>query len=137
MLLKNEQTDNGTIITISGSIDATTAPNLREEIAKIPDDESMVTLDFKYVEYLSSAGLREILICRQRFDGDRMKIVNVNPDVYDVFKITGFHTMIPMEVTYDEVATYVHLSFKDFLKKKVQNTPDATALVDNSGPFTW
>ncbi len=137
MLLKNEQTDNGTIITISGSIDATTAPNLREEIAKIPDDESMVTLDFKDVEYLSSAGLREILICRQRFDGDRMKIVNVNPDVYDVFKITGFHTMIPMEVTYDEVATYVHLSFKDFLKKKVQNTPDATALVDNRGAFTW
>ncbi|MBR1450843.1 MAG: anti-sigma factor antagonist [Lachnospiraceae bacterium] len=137
MLLKNEQTDNGTIITISGSIDATTAPNLREEIAKIPDDESKVTLDFKDVEYLSSAGLREILICRQRFDGDRMKIVNVNPDVYDVFKITGFHTMIPMEVTYDEVATYVHLSFKDFLKKKVQNTPDATALVDNRGAFTW
>lgn len=137
MLLKKKQTEKGTVITISGSIDATTSPNLREEIAKIPDDEPMVTLDFTDVEYVSSAGLREILICRQRFNDDRMKIINVSPDVYDVFKITGFHTMIPMEVTYDEVATYVHLSFKDFLKKKVQTTPDATAIVDNRGAFTW
>ncbi len=137
MLLRKEQNESGMMIAISGSIDATSAPNFREEIASIPDDTPMVTLDFKDVEYLSSAGLREILICRQRFDGERMKIINVNPDVYDVFKITGFHTMIPMEVTYDEVATYVHLSFKDFLKKKVQTTPDATALVDNRGAFTW
>lgn len=137
MLLRKEQNESGMMIAISGSIDATSAPNFREEIASIPDDTPMVTLDFKDVEYLSSAGLREILICRQRFDGERMKIINVNPEVYDVFKITGFHTMIPMEVTYDEVATYVHLSFKDFLKKKVQTTPDATALVDNRGAFTW
>ncbi len=137
MIIKELTDGAGRVLDISGSIDTNTAPILREKIAKIPDDTSKVVLDFRDVEYISSAGLRELLICRQRFDGDRMQILNVSPDIYDIFKTTGFHTMIPMEVTYDEVATYVHLSFKEFLQKKVQNTPDAVAVVDWRGAFTW
>ena len=66
-----------------------------------------------------------------------MLVINVTPEIYDIFQTTGFHTMIPMEVTQDDVATYVHLSFKDFLKKKVEKTPDAVAVADDRGAFTW
>ena len=137
MIINEQQSSEGLVLEISGSIDTSTAPVLREKIAAIPDFTPKVTLDFKDVEYLSSAGLRELLICRQRFEGDRMLLINVTPDIYDIFQTTGFHTMIPMEVTEDNVSTYVHLSFKDFLKKKVENTPDSVAIADIGGSYTW
>ena len=69
MQVKEEQINEGILLAISGNIDTTTAPVLREKIAQIPDDTAKVTIDFKDVQYISSAGLRELLICRQRFDG--------------------------------------------------------------------
>ncbi|MBO4395338.1 MAG: AMP-binding protein [Eubacterium sp.] len=137
MVINEQQSSEGLVLEISGSIDTSTAPVLREKIAAIPDFTPKVTMDFKDVEYLSSAGLRELLICRQRFDGDRMLLINVTPEIYDIFQTTGFHMMIPMEVTNDEVSTYVHLSFKDFLKKKVETTPDSIAIADIGGSYTW
>ena len=137
MIINEKQSSEGLVLEISGSIDTSTASVLREKIAVIPDFTPKVTLDFKDVEYISSAGLRELLICRQRFDGDRMILINVTTEIYDIFQTTGFHTMIPIEVTTDEVSTYVHLSFKDFLKKKVEMTPDSVALADDTGSYTW
>lgn len=137
MLYSEKRTDEGVVVFVSGEIDTNSSPMLREKIAAIPDDIEKLVLDFKDLSYLSSAGLRELLICRQRFGGDRMLITNVSPEVYEIFKMTGFHTMIPLEVTYDEVATYVNLSFKDFLKVKVEKTPDAVAVVEERGAFTW
>ncbi len=137
MLYSEKKTTEGVEIYISGEIDTNSAPELRQKISLIDPDTEKVIMDFKDLQYLSSAGLRELLICRQRFDGDRMQIINVSPEVYEIFKMTGFHTMIPIEVSYDEISTYVHLSFKDFLKKKREKTPDAVAIVDERGAFTW
>ena len=137
MIVNEKKIDGMVVLEIDGSIDTNTSPILRERIASIPDDAKKVTLDFKDVQYISSAGLRELLICRQRFDGDRMLVINVTPEIYDIFQTTGFHAMIPIEVTEDQVSTYVHLSFKDFLQKKKETTPDAVAYVDYRGEYTW
>lgn len=137
MIVNEKNTDGMYVLEIKGSIDTNTSPILREHIASIPDDAKKVTLDFKDVEYISSAGLRELLICRQRFDEENMKIINVTPEIYNIFYTTGFHSMIPIEVTEEEVSTYVHLSFKDFLQKKKEKSPDAVAYVDYRGTYTW
>ena len=128
---------NEMIFTFEGRLDTTTSPLLREQIAQIPSEVEMVVFDFRDLNYISSAGLREVLVCRKRFSGDRMKIVNVSKDVYEIFETTGFDKIIPLEISTEDVSTYMNLSFKEFLKKKADETPDAVALVDNRGEFTW
>ena len=128
---------NEMMIALEGRLDTTTSPLLREQIAQIPPEVEKVKFDFKDLNYISSAGLREILVCRKKFSGDKMKAVNVSQEIYDIFATTGFDQIIPLETTKDDISTYMNLSFKAFLAKKVENTPDAVALVDDRGEFSW
>ncbi len=84
-------------IAIEGRIDTTTAPELEKEIDAIADITDLV-LDFAGVEYISSAGLRVILKAQKMMNQlGKMKLVNVNDDVMDVFDITGFLDILTIE----------------------------------------
>ena len=137
MIIQSTQKDNELTITISGRIDTTTSPELREEIAKVPDDVKRLVLDFKDVEYISSAGLREVMICRKRFPEDRMLVTNVSSDVNEIFEVTGFDSLIPVSLAAGNVATYVNLSFAAFLERKVQEEGNKAALVADGIAYTW
>lgn len=137
MIIEKTQAGNEWMLAISGRIDTTTSPELREEIAKVPDDVARLVLDFKDVAYISSAGLREILICRKRFSGDRMLVTNVSPEVSNIFEVTGFDSLIPLSLATEDVATYVNLSFAAFLERKVQEEGDKVTLVANGERYTW
>ena len=97
MIIQSTQKDNELTLTISGRIDTTTAPELREAIAKVPEDVKRLVLDFSDVEYISSAGLREIMICRKRFPDDGMLVTNVSSDVNEIFEVTGFVDILNIE----------------------------------------
>ena len=94
----NKQDSNLTVV-ISGNIDTVTAPELdaklQENIAGVKD----LVLDFAAVDYISSAGLRVILMTNQlREDVDgNMTVKNVNEDVRDVFEMTGFDSLLNLE----------------------------------------
>lgn len=78
------------ILLIEGRIDTTTAPDFEKEIDAIEGVTDLV-LDFKGVEYISSAGLRVVLKAQKLMNQNgKMTLVNVNDDVMDVFDITGF-----------------------------------------------
>ena len=135
MIIERTQTENGITLSISGRIDTTTSPELREEIAKVPDDTARLVLDFKDVAYISSAGLREILICRKRFPEDRMLVTNVSSEVNEIFEV---NSLIPLSLASGDVATYVNLSFASFLERKVQENGDKVTIVAAGGTgFTW
>ena len=94
----NKQDSNLTVV-ISGNIDTVTAPELdaklQENIAGVKD----LVLDFAAVDYISSAGLRVILMANQQLeDADgNMTVKNVNEDVRDVFEMTGFDSLLNLE----------------------------------------
>ena len=94
----NKQDSNLTVV-ISGNIDTVTAPELdaklQENIAGVKD----LVLDFAAVDYISSAGLRVILMANQQLeDADgTMTIKNANDDVRDVFEMTGFDSLLNLE----------------------------------------
>ena len=125
------------LLKITGRIDTETSPELRKEIADIPLECPGVILDFKGVEYISSAGLRELLICRKRFTDDRMEVINVSPLVLDIFVNTGFDTFIPLKLAEADMSEYLKLSFKDFLRAKVSETGDRPIIISESGTYTW
>jgi uncharacterized protein (TIGR02172 family) len=55
-------------------------------------------IDADDLEYISSAGLRVILKLRK--EEPKLAIINVAPEVYDVFDMTGFTDMITVEKAY-------------------------------------
>ncbi len=74
-----------------GRLDTTTAPQFEQEIKKYISVPNL-QVDFKNLEYISSAGLRVLLAVYKQVtkQGGTMKLCNLNDQVMEVFEITGF-----------------------------------------------
>ena len=83
-----------------GRIDTNNANEIQTEINNIISENKYneLVLDLDRLNYLSSAGLRVVLKLRK--DNKNMKIVEVVPEVYEVFETTGFTEMMPIEKGY-------------------------------------
>ena len=138
MLIKKEiESERSLTLVISGSIDAITAPQLREAVAQVSDDTKLLTLDFRDVYAVTSAGLRELLVCAQRFPDNRCRLINVSSDIMEVFSITGFDDILNVEVASEDRSTYVHMSFKELLARHVRQSGDMVVLKNEREAFTW
>lgn len=93
-------TDQGLIITLSGHIDSNNVKEAEADVLKIVEGtpEKPLTIDAEKLEYLSSAGLRMILHLRKTHT--ELKIINVQPEVFDIFEMTGFTQMMTIEKAY-------------------------------------
>ena len=91
-------------IAIEGRIDASNAAEAEEKIFSIKHDnpEKHTVVDADHLEYISSAGLRVIL--RLRKEEPKLAIINVVPDVYEVFDMTGFTDMVTVEKAYQRMS---------------------------------
>lgn len=91
--------DKGTLtISVSGRIDAAEAQRLQTELMNIVDKQESVDcviVDAMELTYISSMGLRVMLMLKKKVGN--MRITGVNPDVYNVFSITGFCKIIDVE----------------------------------------
>ena len=65
-----------TRIELEGSIDGKTAPQIREELSAPLQQVQKLILDISRVDYLSSAGLRLLLLLAQRLEAHRKKCGN-------------------------------------------------------------
>ena len=102
---------------ISGRIDTQTSIEFQKVLDEILKASIInITLDFKNVEYMSSAGLRTILYAQKKINSmtddiseneniikssdkkdnnvgeknPKLNVINVNDEVYEVFEMTGF-----------------------------------------------
>ncbi len=91
MQVQTARQDGITIVSIDGEIDGRTAPQLEGGFASWPGRDRVV-LDLSGVSYLSSAGLRALLLIHRRVAGEngRLVLVGVAPTVADTMKVTGF-----------------------------------------------
>ncbi|MDA8307424.1 MAG: STAS domain-containing protein [Deltaproteobacteria bacterium] len=84
------------IVRVSGRMDATTAPEFEKSCLEwIGQGESMLIVDLKDLEYMSSAGLRSILIVGKKIKsaGGTLSFSSLTPNVEHVFSISGFGSM--------------------------------------------
>ena len=83
---------------IVGRLDTTTAPALDETISGNMHDIKTLILDFKGLEYISSAGLRVLLGAQKQMQKiGSMKVINVCESVMEVFEMTGFADILVIE----------------------------------------
>ena len=78
-------------IMISGKVDTNTAPEFLQYLEEAMPGVEELILDFKGLEYISSAGLRVILFAQKTMNAQgSMKVMNVNADIMELFELTGF-----------------------------------------------
>lgn len=86
------------VITLSGRLDTANAAVTDAEIGKQLEGCEPITevvLDCKDLAYISSTGLRVVLKYKKIFPA--LRLTNVQPDVYQVFELTGFSRIMAVE----------------------------------------
>lgn len=98
MNVVKKQEGSELLMEIEGGIDTTTAPELNEILNSSLNDVENLILDFKKVDYISSAGLRVLLVTyKEMSKKGSMVIRNVNDNVMDIFSMTGFINILTIE----------------------------------------
>lgn len=105
MAVVSKKSDNGQMsIALSGRVDSTNSPQVKEQIEECLQDFSggPLVIDADDLEYLSSAGLRILLQLRKKYAD--LRVINVNSEVYEIFDMTGFTQMMTIEKAYRVVS---------------------------------
>ena len=80
---------------LEGRIDTKSAPELDELVKTSLDGVTSLIIDLKEVAYISSAGLRVLLIAQKQMNKQGgMKIINVSEDIMEIFEVTGFSDIL-------------------------------------------
>lgn len=105
--MKVETTYNSGLLTIviDGRVDAAEASNFQNSIQSALDDcdeVDEIIIDASKLTFISSMGLRVILALRKNYEN--LRVIGVSFDVFNVFKITGFHKIITVEKALEQVS---------------------------------
>ena len=89
---------NGTKETfkVEGSLDTLAAPALLDELEQMDDHVDSVVFDFSELEYISSMGLRALVIASKKVNG-ALVIKNVSPRIMSILSTTGLDNTIRIE----------------------------------------
>jgi anti-sigma B factor antagonist len=89
-----ESSDENGISTarLEGSLDGKTAPEVREQLRPLLAANTKLILDFTKVDYLSSAGLRLLLLLYRELlaRNGKLVLIGVSEDIRTVMSHTGF-----------------------------------------------
>ena len=88
--------EDGLVFELTGRLDTITAPELEKKFNEEEIDEDNVILDFAGLDYISSAGLRSLLVIKRNLDSKKkvLEIHNINDVVKEVFSVTGFNNIL-------------------------------------------
>lgn len=98
MTIEKQIENNSTRWIFEGRLDTQTAPQMEAALEELDSGCTELILDFKGLEYISSAGLRVVLKAQKRMNTQgAMKLQNVNETVMEVFDMTGFLDFLTIE----------------------------------------
>ena len=107
----NAERANGTVIAkADGRIDSSNSREFHTELeAVVADSDAALVLDFGDVAYISSAGMRVILLTAKSLQKSGMKfaLCSMNDSIREVFKISGFDKIIEIHPSQAEALSAV------------------------------
>jgi anti-sigma B factor antagonist len=98
------------VISLKGRLDAVTSPMLEKDLTELmAGGERFFVMDLANLDYISSAGLRSILVVVKRLKEKQGKLVlaSLKSVVREVFEISGFSTIIPIFESVDSALSSV------------------------------
>lgn len=104
MEISMNKKDNITTFNIIGNLDSNTATDAREKIIPTITGNDKLILDMNKCEFVSSAGLRTLLLIAKKLKTTLGKgvMVGVSDEILDVMEMTGFDDMFEIYKTADE-----------------------------------
>lgn len=92
MEITNQKKDGITNVGISGRLDAASANEVEEKLNELIDGNDKLLIDLEKLEYISSAGLRVLLVVAKkvRKNNGKMCLCSLSENVSEVFQISGF-----------------------------------------------
>ena len=97
MEIKTEREDGILIANVNGRVDSANAREFENVLSSaISDDDSSVVVDFGGLSYISSSGLRVILLVAKslRNRNAEFALCSLSGPIGEVFKISGFDKII-------------------------------------------
>lgn len=101
MELTERRTDNAIVLAATGRIDMATADQFRDRLIPLVtsagESKSAVVLDFSEVDYISSAGLRVLMLAAKqaKASGAGIAVASLQPLVKEIFQISRFDKVLP------------------------------------------
>ena len=101
---------NVLVISLKGRLDAVTSPVLEKELTDLmAGGERFLVIDLADLDYISSAGLRSILVAVKRLKEKQGKLLlaSLKGVVREAFEISGFSMIIPIFESVDSALSSV------------------------------
>ena len=99
MIITKGTDGESTVLALEGRLDTVTSSDLQEEILAFFQEGQALILDFADLVYVSSSGLRALLIGQKTANSKcgSMVIRHVAENILDVLKMTGFDSILTIE----------------------------------------
>ena len=110
MEISAEREGGALIVRATGRIDSSNSREFHTGVeAVVTADDSAVVLSFEDVSYISSAGMRVILMTAKSLQSNGAKFVlcSMNDSIREVFTISGFDKIIPIHDSQSDALTAV------------------------------
>lgn len=84
-----------TVVSLKGELDYASSEEIRQQLMEVVENNKNVVIDMGNCTYVSSSGLRILLLLgkRSRQLGENIALANLTDDVRDVMDMTGFGTI--------------------------------------------
>ncbi|HVU38271.1 MAG TPA: STAS domain-containing protein [Opitutales bacterium] len=105
MEIRTENVNSIVILSLKGRLDINTHAQLEAELNNLATaGQAKVLIDFKDLEYISSAGLRVLLTAAKQFKkiNGTIALAALAPTVRQVFEISGFTSLFPLYASREE-----------------------------------
>lgn len=104
MEIRTEQKEGFVVVAIAGRIDALTSQEIEDHLVGLLDrGKHYIILDFRDVPYLSSAGLRVlILLAKHLYGVGQLALCNVQETVEEIINMVGFKNYMLLFPTLQE-----------------------------------
>jgi len=112
MEIQIEARGNVNVVRIVGNLDGNTSPQAQEKLLPLAATKSCLALDLSKCNYVSSAGLRVLMMLAKQFaaQGSRLALAGVCEEVKDVMDMAGFINFFSL---YDSVEKIIESQKKE------------------------
>ncbi len=94
MKINIQRNGDEVVVALNGELDTVTTAQMGEELNRIIEmANNQLIIDCKDLEYISSSGLRFFMQLKRHSEQQNgtVTLINMNQDVKEVFRISGFH----------------------------------------------